>query len=94
MDVVDVLGVEQGDRELAAVFGEVAVVAVDHCQAGAHVAGEVEGGDAGTKRECRQGVAEIVDPPDRVDPSVRGVGFQSRWWGSWSDDKRASRLNG
>jgi hypothetical protein len=33
------------------VAGEVAVVAVDHGQAGAHVAGEVEGGDAGTERE-------------------------------------------
>src|ERR687885_397216 len=28
---------------------EVAVVAVDHGQAGAHVAGEIEGGDAGTE---------------------------------------------
>jgi hypothetical protein len=33
--------VEQLDRVLVA--GEVAVVAVDHGQAGAHVAGEVEG---------------------------------------------------
>ena len=57
VDVVDVLGVEQGDRVLAAIFGEVAVVAVDHCQAGAHVAGKVDGGDAGTKRERGERVA-------------------------------------
>ena len=37
------------DRVFAAVAGEVSVVAVDHVQAGAHVAGEIEGGDAGTK---------------------------------------------
>jgi len=36
------------DRVFAAVAGEVSVVAVDHVQAGAHVAGEIEGGDAGT----------------------------------------------
>jgi hypothetical protein len=47
---------------LAPVAGEVAVVAADHRQAGAHVAGEVEGGDAGTEREGGEGVSEIVDP--------------------------------
>jgi hypothetical protein len=52
---------------LASVAGEVAVVAVDHDQAGAHVAGEVEGRDAGTQREGREGVSEIVDPPRRID---------------------------
>jgi len=46
----------------AAVAREVAVVAVDHGQAGAHVAGEVEGGDAGTEGEGGEGVSEIVDP--------------------------------
>jgi hypothetical protein len=40
----------------------VAVVAIDHGQAGAHVAREVEGRDAGTKREGGEGVSEIVDP--------------------------------
>jgi hypothetical protein len=35
--------VEELDGVLASVAGEVAVVAVDHGQAGAHVAGEVEG---------------------------------------------------
>ena len=40
------VGVEEVDRVLAAVAGAVAVVAVDHRQAGAHVAGEVEVGDA------------------------------------------------
>ena len=39
------------DRVFATVAGEVAVVAVDHGQACAHVAGVVEGGDAGTERE-------------------------------------------
>src|SRR5947209_9438193 len=51
-----------------AVFGEVPVVAVDHRQAGAHVAGEVEGGDAGAEREGGEGVPEIVDAADWVDP--------------------------
>jgi hypothetical protein len=59
--------VEQADRVLAAVAGEVAVVAVDH-QARAHVAGEVEGGDAGTEREGGDGVSEIVDPARWLDP--------------------------
>jgi hypothetical protein len=53
---------------LASVAREVAVMAVDHGQAGAHVAREVEGGDAGTEREGREGVAKIVDPPQRLDP--------------------------
>src|SRR6266508_5246041 len=35
-------GVEELDRVLASVASEVAVVAVDHRQAGAHVTGEVE----------------------------------------------------
>lgn len=52
---------------LAPVACEVPVVAVDHGQAGAHVAGEVEGGDAGTKREGSERVPEILDPPQRVD---------------------------
>jgi hypothetical protein len=54
--------VEQADRMLASVAGEVTVMSVDHRQAGAHVAGEVEGGDAGTECEGREGVSEIVDP--------------------------------
>ena len=53
---------------LAAVAGEVAVVAVDHGQAGTHVARELEGGDAGTEREGREGVPEIVDAAERLDP--------------------------
>jgi hypothetical protein len=55
-------GVEEVDCVVAAVAGQMAVVAVDHRQAGAHVAGEVEGGDAGTKGEGGEGVAQIVDP--------------------------------
>jgi len=49
---------EQPDRVLATVAGEVAIVPVDHREAGSHVAGEVEGGDAGTERKvakvCRR----------------------------------------
>ena len=41
---------------------------VDHGQAGAHVAGEVEDGDAGTECKGREGVSEIVDPAHRLDP--------------------------
>ena len=63
------------DRVLAAIFGEVRVVAVDHREAGAHVAGEVEGGDAGSERERGEGVSEIVYAPDRVDPEVALGGF-------------------
>src|SRR6266571_1259419 len=55
--------VEQVDRVLATVSGEVTVVAVDHREACSHVAREVEGGDAGTKREGRERVPEIVDAP-------------------------------
>jgi len=53
---------------LASVAREVAVMAVDHGQAGTHVAGEVEGGGAGTERERAEGVPEIVDPAQRLDP--------------------------
>jgi hypothetical protein len=53
---------------LASVAGELAVVAVNHRQAGAGVAREVERGDAGTKREGREGMPEILDPPKRRYP--------------------------
>src|SRR5205814_6165414 len=41
----------------------------------AHVAGEVEGGDAGTEREGGEGVSEIVDPARWLDPgrALRGL---------------------
>jgi len=55
--------VEELDCVFASVAGEVPVVAVDHGQTGAHVAREVEGGDAGTESEGCEGVSEIVDPP-------------------------------
>src|SRR6266550_5893766 len=61
-------GVEQVDRVLATVSGEVAVVAVDHREACSHVAREVERGDAGTKRKGRERVPEIVDAPRWGDP--------------------------
>jgi 1-aminocyclopropane-1-carboxylate deaminase/D-cysteine desulfhydrase-like pyridoxal-dependent ACC family enzyme len=43
------------DRMLTSVAGEVAVVAVDHRQAGTHVAREVEGRRSGTKRKGLRG---------------------------------------
>jgi len=71
----DAVAVEEADRVLAAVAGEVAVVAVDHGQACAHLAGEVEGGDAGTEREGGEGVAQIVDAPERFDSGGSLGGF-------------------
>jgi hypothetical protein len=65
------VGVEQFDCVLAAIAGEMAVVAVDHGQACSHVAGEVERGDAGAEREGREGVPQIVDAAQRRD--VGGV---------------------
>ena len=54
-------------------------VAVDHGQAGAHVAGEIEGGDAGTEREGGEGVPKIVDPAVRGSmPAASCAGFHSR----------------
>src|SRR6266545_564751 len=53
---------------LASVAGEVAVVTVNHRQARAHVAREVERGDAGTEGEGGKGVSEIVDPAQWLDP--------------------------
>src|SRR5207237_6173977 len=47
--------VEQADRMLAAVAREVAVMAVDHGQARAHVAGELEDGNDSTEREGGEG---------------------------------------
>jgi len=51
---------------LASVTSEVSVVTIDHGQTGAHVTGEIECRDAGTEREGREGVPEIVDPPQRL----------------------------
>ena len=51
---------------LTSVAREVAVVAVDHGQAGTHVTRELEGGDAGT-HEGREGVSQIVDASERLD---------------------------
>src|SRR4029450_3718537 len=67
--------VEQLNRVLAAVAGQVAVVAVDHGQAGAHVAGELEGGESGTEGEGRERVSEIVDAAEGLDPDrdLRGL---------------------
>ena len=61
------VAVKEVDRVVASVAGEVSVVAIDHCQAGTHVAGEVEGRDAGTQCEGRERVPEIVDAAQRHD---------------------------
>ena len=54
---------------LTAVFGEGRSI---YGEAGAHVAGEVEGRDAGAEPERCKGMPEILDPAaDRVDPSSR-----------------------
>ncbi len=55
---------------VASVTGQVTVMAVDHRQACAHVTGQIEGGDAGTEREGRKGVAEIVNAPEGCDPDL------------------------
>jgi hypothetical protein len=59
--------VEKANRMFASGAREVAVMPVDHGQARPHVAGEVEGGDAGTERERREGVSEILDPAQGLD---------------------------
>jgi hypothetical protein len=41
----DIVCVEELDRVLVSISGEVAVVAFDHRQADSHVTGEVEGGE-------------------------------------------------
>jgi hypothetical protein len=55
---------------LASVAGEMAVVAVDHQQARAHVAGELERRDSGSKRKGGEGVAQVVDPPHGLDAGL------------------------
>ena len=62
------VAVKEADCMFSSVAGEVSVVAVDHGQAGAHVARKLEGGEAGTEGEGREGVAEIVDAAERLDP--------------------------
>ena len=49
------------------VAGEVAVVLVDHREAGAHETGQIEDRDAGAECEGRLGVAKIVGLSDRLD---------------------------
>jgi len=53
---------------LAPVACEVPVVAIDHRQAGAHVAGRDRRSRAGAECEGGERVAEIVDPAPRRDP--------------------------
>src|SRR5437588_311910 len=63
------VAVEELDGVLAPVAREVAVVAVDHRQARAHVTEKVERGDPSTEREGRERVPEIVNPARRLDRS-------------------------
>ena len=53
---------------LASVAGEVAVVLIDHRQAGAHEAGQIEDRDACAQRKSRVGMPEIVGTANRLDP--------------------------
>ena len=53
---------------LVAVDCEVAVVEVDHRDAGAHEPREGEHRDAGAEREGRVGVAQLVEVAQRLDP--------------------------
>ena len=62
--------VQKPDRVLASVARQVAVVAVDHQEASAHVARELEGRDPGPKREGGKRVAQVIDPPQRFDASL------------------------
>jgi len=54
------VSVEKGNGVRSTVAGEVTVVLVDHREAGAHEAGEIEDRDAGAEREGRVGVAKVV----------------------------------
>jgi hypothetical protein len=67
--------VEQPDRVLAPVAREVAVVAVDHQEACAHVARELEGRDPGSKREGGEGVAQVVDSSHGLDARLSLCGI-------------------
>jgi hypothetical protein len=70
--------VEPADRMFASVACDVAVVAVDHCQAGAYGAGEIEGGDAGTEREGREDVWGDRRSCAELDSGGEGAGFHWR----------------
>jgi hypothetical protein len=74
--------VEQTDQMLASVAREVTVMPVDHGQAGTHVAREVEGGDASTEREGREGVPKIVDPARSARSRRHAVRASTRGCGS------------
>jgi hypothetical protein len=58
--------VEQRDGVFTAVAGEVAVVAIDHRDAGTHKPGDGEHGDAGSQREARVGVARVIEVAKRL----------------------------
>ena len=62
-------GVEQRHRVLAAVAGEVTVVAVDHRQARAQEPREIEDRNAGAERKGRVRVAQVVRLAERIDAS-------------------------
>ena len=61
--------VEERDRMLAAISCEVAVVEIDHCQAGPHVPERRECRQAGAETERRVGVAQIVGLSEWLDGS-------------------------
>jgi hypothetical protein len=59
--------VEQLDRVVVAVAGEVAVGAVDVDKAGAHVARELVGAEASAQRDSGERVPQIVEATGRGD---------------------------
>jgi hypothetical protein len=66
---------------LASVACEVAVVTVDHGQARAYVAGEVEGVDAGTERKGGESVPESAYPIVKL--SLPCVCVATNAWSAW-----------
>lgn len=68
-------GVEQRDGVLTAVAGEVSVVVVDHRDARPHEARDREHRDAGSQREGRLGVTQVVEMTERLDTGSCLSGF-------------------
>src|SRR5207253_4469342 len=62
--------VEQRYRMHMAVPGEMAVVAIDHRDARADEAGDREHGNAGAEGEGGVGVAQVVEPTNRLDARI------------------------
>jgi hypothetical protein len=80
----------------AAVMGRVAVVPVDHREAGAHQPGDREDGDAGPQRESGVGVTQVVEmaeaaPSDGAPAASGSAGLSTAWGDAPIDVKRLGR---